>query len=424
MKQFLPDRTYIFLFSLLCLVYIIGLFVPLMDNDAAHHANIALRMHLTGDYVNLVDNGKDYLDKPHLHFWLCAIAYNIFGVTAFAYKLPSFLFTILGIYSTFRLGKTLYNAETGKLSALLLACSFSWILANNDVRMDAILAASIAFTTWQLVDFVQTKRILNILGSALGLALGFCTKGHIAVFTPVVGILFYILYLKEWKIFLNWKWLVLPVLFFCLISPVLYCYYLQYDLHPEKIVRGRNHISGIKFILWEQPFERFNGEGFGSDAKNDYFFFLHSFLWAFAPWSLLACIAFAGSIKTFFSRKAEWLTTGTFALMLVLISVSNFKLPHYMNIIFPVAAVMTAAWILTKMAKPKWVSAIFIIQIIFVFLMLLISVVINLWAFPITQWLTGLGAMLLLSVLFYYARKKEPTLIQKSTAYSATSMIL
>ena len=91
MKQFLPNRTYIFLFSLLCLVYIIGLFVPLMDNDAAHHANIALRMHLTRDYVNLVDNGKDYLDKPHLHFWLCALAYDIFGVKTFAYKLPSIL---------------------------------------------------------------------------------------------------------------------------------------------------------------------------------------------------------------------------------------------------------------------------------------------------------------------------------------------
>ncbi|MFL5810226.1 MAG: hypothetical protein ACJ749_11940 [Flavisolibacter sp.] len=59
---------YILLFGFLALVYIIGLFVPLMDNDSAHHANIALRMYLTGDYVSLVDHGKDYLDKPHLHF--------------------------------------------------------------------------------------------------------------------------------------------------------------------------------------------------------------------------------------------------------------------------------------------------------------------------------------------------------------------
>ena len=108
-KGFLPDRIYILLFALLGFVYACGLFVPLMDNDSAHHANIALRMYLTGDYVNLVDYGKDYLDKPHFHFWLSAFSYEIFGVTGFAYKLPSFLFTILGTYSVFRLGKLLYD---------------------------------------------------------------------------------------------------------------------------------------------------------------------------------------------------------------------------------------------------------------------------------------------------------------------------
>src|SRR5438128_7187146 len=100
---------YIAFFVLLAIVYITGLLVPLMDNDSAHHANIALHMYLTGDYVSLVDHGKDYLDKPHLHFWLSAWSYSLFGVTGFAYKFPSFLFTLLGTYSTYRLGKVLYG---------------------------------------------------------------------------------------------------------------------------------------------------------------------------------------------------------------------------------------------------------------------------------------------------------------------------
>ena len=148
-----------------------------MDTDSAHHANIALHMYLTGDYVSLVDHAGDYLDKPHLHFWLCAFSYKLFGVTTFAYKFPSLLFTVLGVYSTYRLGRALYNTEVGKLSALILASSFAFILANNDVRMDAILTACIAFAIWQLVEFVQNKKGLNIAGAALGLALGFSTKG-------------------------------------------------------------------------------------------------------------------------------------------------------------------------------------------------------------------------------------------------------
>src|SRR5262245_23121619 len=162
-----------------------------MDNDSAHHANIAMHMYLNRDYVNLIDAGKDYLDKPHLLFWLCALSYKIFGLSSVAYRLPSFLFTILCVYSVYRLGRSLYNQETGKLAALMIASSFAFILANNDVRMDAILTACVAFATWQGVEFIQRKKIMNAIGLAAGLALGFDTKGHIAVFAPLVGLFFY-----------------------------------------------------------------------------------------------------------------------------------------------------------------------------------------------------------------------------------------
>ena len=425
---FLSRNTYLFLFSLLGLVYIIGLFVPLMDNDSAHHANIALHMYLTGDYVSLVDHAGPYLDKPHLHFWLCAFSYKIFGVTSFAYKLPSFLFTILGTYSTYRLGKSLYNNEVGKLAALIIASSFAYMLANNDVRMDAILTACIAFSIWQLVEFIQHKKLLNIAGTALGLALGFCTKGHIAVFVPAVAALFYILYRKEWNLFLNpiaigWKWLLLLLLFALFISPVVYCYYLQYNLHPETMARGKDHINGVKFILLNQSVERFSG-GMGSDAKNDYFFFLHSFLWAFAPWSVLAYIALAGGIKNFLQRKQEWLTTGVFITMVLIVSFSGFKLPHYLNIVFPTSAVMTATFILTKQSHPRWIKNIYIVQLVLIGLLLLVVAAINGWAFPVKNVVTIVGVVFLLAIVFYFIKSDAYNKLQKAVAASVATMAL
>ena len=141
----------------------------------------------------------------------------------------------------------------------------------------------------------------------MGLALGFDTKGHIAVFAPLMGLLFYIIYLRNWKIFLNWKWLIVLAGFAALIFPVVYCFYLQYNLHPEKLVRGKDHINGVKFILFGQTVERLKGESFGNDAKNDYFFFFHSFLWAFVPWSILAYIAIVGRLKHFSKEKTNGL---------------------------------------------------------------------------------------------------------------------
>jgi 4-amino-4-deoxy-L-arabinose transferase-like glycosyltransferase len=420
----LSRSQYVLLFSLLGVVYVIGLFVPLMDNDSAHHADIALRMYLTGDYVNLVDHGEDYLDKPHLHFWLSAWSYSLFGVTGFAYKFPSFVFTILGTYSTYRLGRSLYNAEVGRLAALMVASAFAYILANNDVRMDAILTASIVFATWQLVDWVNHKRLLNVIGAALGLALGFCTKGHIAVFTPAVGIFFYILYKGDLRSFFHWHLLVLLAAFALFIAPVVYCYYLQYDLHPEKVIRGKSGRSGVAFILWKQNFERFQGDSFGADAKNDYFFFLHSFLWAFAPWSVLAFVAFFHRLKGFFTRRWEWLTITSVLVIALMLSFSGFKLPHYLNIIFPVSAVLTASFLLDRWEKRRNLRPLLLTQIIICTLCLLIAGVVNVWAFPVSGfWVIG-GFFLLLFGCAVFLLRVRLSLPKMVAASVVTSLLL
>lgn len=380
-----------------------------------------MHMYLNRDYVNLIDAGKDYLDKPHLLFWLCAFSYKIFGVTSFAYRFPSFLFTILGVYSTYRLGTLLYNKNVGGLSALILASSFAFILANNDVRMDAILTACVAFATWQGVKFIKDKKLLSALGFALGLALGFDTKGHIALLTPVVGLFFYILYLREWKIFWNWKWLFVLICFGVFIFPVVYCYYLQYNLQPEKVVRGKDHINGIKFILFGQTVERFRGDSFGSDAKNDYLFFFHSFLWAFLPWSVLAYIAIFNRLKNFFKRQDEWLTPITFVTIAIILTLSGFKLPHYINIIFPATAVLTASWLLKTFLKPRMIM---IIQMVICFLMLLLITVINAWAFPVKNLFLLFVIILLLSVVFYFLKNEQLSRIQKAVCVSVSSMVV
>ncbi|MBO9681790.1 MAG: glycosyltransferase family 39 protein [Flavisolibacter sp.] len=421
---FLPRNIYRLLFLLLGIVYIIGLFVPLLDNDSAHHANIALHMYLTGDYVSLIDEGRDYLDKPHLLFWVSAASYHLFGVTSFAYKFPSFLFTIFGVYSTYRLGRSLYNAEGGRLSALVIASAFAFMLANNDVRMEAILTASIAFATWQLVDWVNKKSFINVLGSALGLALAFSTKGLIGVFVPAAGIFFYLLYKKDWRAFYHPQLLLIIVSFFAFISPVLYCYYLQYDLHPEKIIRGKSGWSGVKFILWQQTFERYEGKSFGGAGSKDYFFFFHSFLWAFAPWSVIAYLAVVNRIRNFANKKYEWLTIGTFLIMAVMITFSGFKLPHYINIIFPTVAVLTSAYLLEKVNAEVVTHRLFVTQMVVCILCLIVAAIINAWAFPLKSWMVFVGIILFVALGVYVLRTIKPVFQKMITLSVLTSAFI
>jgi 4-amino-4-deoxy-L-arabinose transferase-like glycosyltransferase len=189
------------------------------------------------------------------------------------------------------------------------------------------------------------------------------------------------------------------------------------------MVRGKDHINGVKFILLNQSVERFSGT-MGSDAKHDYLFFLHTFLWAFAPWSIIAYIALAGRIKHFVQRKEEWLTTGTFLVMLLIVSFSGFKLPHYLNIVFPITAIITAAFIINKQSQPKQVKNIYTIQLILIGLLLVMAAVINSWAFPVNTILLIAGLVLLLAIVFYFIKSTAYTQLQKAVAASVATMIV
>jgi 4-amino-4-deoxy-L-arabinose transferase-like glycosyltransferase len=239
------------------------------------------------------------------------------------------------------------------------------------------------------------------------LAIGFCTKGHIAVVTPAAGAFFYILYTKNWRSFYHPQLLLLLAAFFVFISPVVYCYYLQYDLHPETVVRGRSKISGVQFILWQQNFERFQGDSFGSDAKNDYFFFFHSFLWAFAPWSLLAFVALFHRIKNITARKWEWFTLGSIAFIALILTFSGFKLPHYLNIIFPASAVLTAGFLQQLQTEDKHPKPYAILQTIICVLLLVLVALLNVWAFPVYQIWIIVGFLVLISVSYWLLQNVE-----------------
>jgi 4-amino-4-deoxy-L-arabinose transferase-like glycosyltransferase len=419
---FLPIPLYRFLFLLTVLCAIPGLFIPLMDNDAAHHALIALRMHQTGDYINLVDHGGDYLDKPHLHFWLVSLSYKIWGVNGFAYKFPSFLAAVLGVYSTFRLGWLLYSKETGRLASLMLATCFGFLLSVSDVRMDALLVSFIVFASWQMVSLAQTKKWKHVAGAALGLALGFATKGHIAVFIPTLFCFLYLAWKKELGQLLSLQWLSVIALFFLFISPVLYCYYLQFNQHPETTVRGRNNIEGVKFILWDQVFDRISGR-MEKQTHYDPLFFFHSFIAAFAPWSILAFVAVGDRIRRFRENKWELAGSLLFLIVCILVSLSRYQLPHYLNVIFPISAIIAAAWIIFHPSTGKWLQAVTVIQMIISFLILAAAAWLNAWAFPVNSGWVFVAVILLLALVFYFVKSRNYGLRQKAVCVSAGSML-
>jgi 4-amino-4-deoxy-L-arabinose transferase-like glycosyltransferase len=391
----ISNLRYWFLIALIILVYIGGMFVTLMENDSAQFAVMAMRMVQENDFLNLFKGPNEYLDKPHMHYWLAALSYKIFGIHDWAYRIPGLLSTLLGALSCYGLGNLLYNKYTGKLAALIFMTAQTIVLGVIDVRTDAVLTGFTIFAIWQLVAYIEKGRLGAILFGAVGAGIAFSTKGQIALLVIGLPILCHVAYTRNWKVFLHWKVLAALVVFGITISPMLYAYYHQFDMHPEKIIRGKTNRSGIFFIFWEQSFERLSGEGIGKNSS-DYFFFFHTFLWVFLPWTILGIAAVSTRFRSFVKQKfvyrpnTEFLTTGGIILIFTLISFAQFKLPHYLNVTIPLFSVLTASYMYglyrnqkVKATKRFLVGQYFIACIVFIAAALICYFVFKLSSVPV-----------------------------------------
>lgn len=418
-------KDYLFLYALLVIVYLMGLGIPLMENDSAQHATMAMRMYLDNDFLHIYKGGKDYLDKPHLHFWLAALAFKLFGLSDWAYRIPSLIFTVLAAYSCFKLAKEFYGKQAGHSAALVFLTAQAIILANHDVKTDAVLTGAITFSIWQFIVFIKQNSLKNIVLGAFGLGLAFSTKGHLGVFFIGVCLLTHLCYTKKWRVLWSWKIIVALFTFILTILPVLYAYYVQFDLHPEKIINGRTHNSGVQFILWNHSFDRLKAKH--EMQSPSYFFFFHTFLWVFLPWSILAVSALFYQLKARFRLQPnpEIITSVGVLVIFLVISFSKYKLPHYLNGLLPLVAVLVSGYLvaLSKQKSEKTIRILLYIQYAITSVLVAISLFLIGFSFSKPSLFYGVLDVVLLGVLIWFLLQKM-TRLKRLLSVSICTMIL
>ncbi len=335
------------LLGLITAVHLLGMIcIDIMDIDATQYASISREMMQSGEFLQVQHRHTDYLDKPPLLFWVTALSFKLFGISNFTFRLPSFLFLLLGIYSTFRLGKMYYDRRTGQLAALILYSCQAYFLFSHDVRTDTILANILIFGLWQLAVFLRDRTLLSVILGAIGIGLAMLGKGPIGLMVAVWALGSEIAYQRNWKALFRWEWLVGFLVLGVLLAPMTYGLYKQFGWH------------GPEFFYWTQSFGRITGQSEWSDDST-IFFFAHTFLWAFLPWIFFAVFGLGKSVldlvKSKFSGTSpkEIFTFGGFVITFVALSLSNYKLPHYIFVVFPLIAIITARtiWEIVGSAK-------------------------------------------------------------------------
>ncbi len=388
----ISNRNFAIVLTLCVITYLLGMvLIPLMDIDASQYASISREMLENKSYLQVFDLGIDYLDKPPMLFWLSALSMKLLGVHDWAYRLPSFLFILLAIYSTYQLALLFYSKDIAKLSALVLATSQAVFLITHDVRCDTMLMGWVSLSLWQMAAWHQTGKWKYFFISFMAIAGGMLTKGPIALMVPAFAFVPHFLLRREWKQLFRWEYIVGLVIVGIMLIPMSIGLYQQFDLHHGKLINGEPIQSGLRFYYWTQSFGRYTGENHFNEM-NHFTFLLENMLWSFLPWIFIFLLGLFFSIKNLANKKfllaanEEWITTGGFIVTYCILGRSQAQLPHYIFVVFPLASIIAAVFLFKLLYTEEyipWKKPLLIFHAIIFSLLWGAVVILMIWPFDV-----------------------------------------
>ena len=329
-------------------IYVNNLFLDIMKIDAAQYASISLEMLQNDSYLQVYDLQNDYLDKPPLLFWISSLSLKGIGIYNFAYKIGAFIFLLFSLYAIFKFTENYYNKNTAKKAVLIFATCQAFFQMSNDVRTDGILTSCVIISIWLITEYWNKNKIIYLILAAVFTAFAMMAKGPIGFIAVLMPIGIHLLYQKQWKRIFNLSWLFFVFIVIVLLIPMSYGLYTQFDLHPEKIINGKLHQSGLYFYYWLQSFGRITGENVWNNGL-PWHFFIGSISWDFFPWIVILYAGLFFQFKKIITKNStrvpEIITTSGFVLLFVLLSMSKYKLPHYIFVTLPFASIISATYI-------------------------------------------------------------------------------
>ncbi len=346
-----------------------GMITPVINaGDSVTYAALSHHIAQSGNWMNLVLDGKEWLDKPHFPFWMTALFFKLGGVSAFTYILPGFLFHLLGGYYTYRIARLFYGREAAWLSVLVYSSVFHIMSASSDVKAETYLTGSIMAACYYWLRYDTAPKLKFLLLGAIFSGISVMTKGVFTLITIGSGFVCMWIFMAQWHKLWSGKWILALCLSLLCTAPELIAVYTQFDAHPEKLVFGRTNVSGVKFFLWDSQFGRFFNTGPITNTNGNPIFFVHVFLWAFLPWVAVYFAAMFQQLRNFTKlnpsdRSYFVFLCGAFFVTFVLFSATSFQLDHYTIILFPFAAIVCGKFLSTCCSAPQQHRALYIAQI-------------------------------------------------------------
>lgn len=405
------------------LINAVAMFSPIINSgDAVIYAAIAKHIVLSHDWIRLVLDGHDWLDKPHLPFWITALFFKIGGISASTYILPGFIFHLIGAYYTYRLARMLYNKQTAAVAVLIYLSVFNLMDSSIEIKAEAYLIGQVMAACYYWLRYDAQFRLKYLALGAMFTAMAIMTKGIFTLFTITSGLVCLWLYQKQLSKLFSVKWLVALILSLLFIAPELVALHLQFDQY--KGIGGLQHEGSIfKFFFWDSQFGRFFNTGPIQNHNGHPFYFVLVFLWGFLPWT----IVFFAAIYTFFKefdkaisaeRTAFIFLSCMFLCSFLIFSATKFQMGYYIDIILPFAAILCANFLNNSgISRPLFVA-----QMGLIFLLALITIALSIYVMNFI--LLATIAVILIGLLYFFYATRTASFNFRVITYSVLAIDL
>lgn len=311
---------------------------PLNEPDEGRYAEVAREMIETGNWLVPHFWYLPHLDKPPVAYWLVAASMAVFGQNEWAVRLPVALAGISGVWATWMLGCALGGRRVGLWSALILQSTLLyWGLARmltTDIFLTQFTAWAIFFfwRSWLTADKSKAAFFTWHSAAWIFIALGFMTKGPVALAIPIVSLLALLIYRRR-----NLPKIIFAglfagfLLFLILAAPWFLAVFQQVPEAAHYMILGQaaGHLLGTTI----------------KNRAGSHFYFFGILAVGLLPWTLLLGWLWRRAFWRSLDPRAKegWLLLNAWAIFtFTLFSFSHAKLPPYILPIFPALAVMLA----------------------------------------------------------------------------------
>ena len=304
----------------------------LWDQDETRYAEIAAEIVQTGDPITLHANGEPWYVHPPFYMWLVAATGRVMGFTEFSVRLWSALFSLVGVYATFLLGRAFFGERTGVAAAAILAVTLQYLIQSRLAVFDTVLVAWMLLAFYAFYQGYRRGSRGDYMRFFLFAGLATLTKGLVGIVLPGLIIAGFVTLRGAWGRWREVPWTAGLVLY----TTVGLSWY-----GVETILHGRPFAASA---LGYYTFGRFFG--IVENQANPWWLYVPTLALGGFPWSVFWPAAAAWHLRRARADDASLLVLlacgGTF----LFYTAAATRLPNYILPVYPFAAIGVAAlWV-------------------------------------------------------------------------------